>query len=87
MCVCVCVCVFVCVQTDTPEDMKGWIKDISSKIQDFRGPSKVNILKVIKIIRLQSLIFQILFILSGIIICLVVCYIQCYFSYFSDIVS
>ncbi|XP_051758467.1 pleckstrin homology domain-containing family A member 2 [Ctenopharyngodon idella] len=28
------------VQTDTPEDMKGWIKDISSKIEDFRGPSK-----------------------------------------------
>uniref|UniRef100_A0A8C1NI99 Si:ch211-204d2.4 n=1 Tax=Cyprinus carpio TaxID=7962 RepID=A0A8C1NI99_CYPCA len=28
------------IQTDTPEDMKGWIKDISSKIQDFRGPSK-----------------------------------------------
>uniref|UniRef100_A0A8C2G9E8 Si:ch211-204d2.4 n=1 Tax=Cyprinus carpio TaxID=7962 RepID=A0A8C2G9E8_CYPCA len=28
------------IQTDTPEDMKGWIKDISSKIQDFRGPCK-----------------------------------------------
>lgn len=28
-------------QTDTPEEMNGWIKDISSKIQDFRGPSKV----------------------------------------------
>ncbi|XP_051508714.1 pleckstrin homology domain-containing family A member 2-like isoform X2 [Myxocyprinus asiaticus] len=28
------------IQTDTPEDMKGWIKDIASKIQDFRGPSK-----------------------------------------------
>ncbi len=61
VCVCVCVCVFVCVflcvcvQTDTPEDMNGWIKDISSKIQDFRGPSKVNIL--FKIIRFQPLIF------------------------------
>ncbi|KAF4110247.1 pleckstrin homology domain-containing family A member 2 isoform X1 [Onychostoma macrolepis] len=30
------------IQTDTPEDMKGWIKDISSKIQDFRGPSKLH---------------------------------------------
>lgn len=28
------------IQTDTPEDMKGWIRDISSKIEDFRGPSK-----------------------------------------------
>lgn len=28
------------IQTDSPEDMKGWIKDIASKIQDFRGPSK-----------------------------------------------
>lgn len=28
------------IQTDTPEDMKGWIKDIASKIQDFRGPFK-----------------------------------------------
>uniref|UniRef100_A0A8C1RHG5 Si:ch211-204d2.4 n=1 Tax=Cyprinus carpio TaxID=7962 RepID=A0A8C1RHG5_CYPCA len=36
------------IQTDTPEDMKGWIKDIASKIQDFRGPSKVNILKLFK---------------------------------------
>ncbi|XP_059360090.1 pleckstrin homology domain-containing family A member 2-like [Carassius carassius] len=30
------------IQTDTPEDMKGWIKDISSKLQDFRGPSKLR---------------------------------------------
>uniref|UniRef100_A0A8C1Q6R8 Si:ch211-204d2.4 n=1 Tax=Cyprinus carpio TaxID=7962 RepID=A0A8C1Q6R8_CYPCA len=30
------------IQTDTPEDMKGWIKDIASKIQDFRGPSKLS---------------------------------------------
>ncbi|XP_026100824.1 pleckstrin homology domain-containing family A member 2-like [Carassius auratus] len=30
------------IQTDTPEDMKGWIKDIASKIQDFRGPSKLR---------------------------------------------
>ncbi|KAB5567226.1 hypothetical protein PHYPO_G00230350 [Pangasianodon hypophthalmus] len=28
------------IQTDTPEEMNGWIKDIASKIQDFRGPSK-----------------------------------------------
>lgn len=28
------------VQTDTPEEMNDWIKDIASKIQDFRGPSK-----------------------------------------------
>ncbi|XP_065104406.1 pleckstrin homology domain-containing family A member 2 [Paramisgurnus dabryanus] len=28
------------IQTDTPEDMKGWIKDIGTKIQDFRGLSK-----------------------------------------------
>uniref|UniRef100_A0A673MFN4 Pleckstrin homology domain-containing family A member 2-like n=1 Tax=Sinocyclocheilus rhinocerous TaxID=307959 RepID=A0A673MFN4_9TELE len=34
------------IQADTPEDMKGWIKDIASKIQDFRGPSKVNILNI-----------------------------------------
>uniref|UniRef100_A0A8C8MCW5 PH domain-containing protein n=1 Tax=Oncorhynchus tshawytscha TaxID=74940 RepID=A0A8C8MCW5_ONCTS len=26
------------VQTDTPEDMQGWIRDIELKIQDFRGP-------------------------------------------------
>ncbi|XP_016107846.1 pleckstrin homology domain-containing family A member 2-like [Sinocyclocheilus grahami] len=30
------------IQADTPEDMKGWIKDIASKIQDFRGPSKLR---------------------------------------------
>ncbi|XP_050974068.1 pleckstrin homology domain-containing family A member 2 [Labeo rohita] len=30
------------IQTDTPEDMKGWIKDIASKIQDFRGPCKIR---------------------------------------------
>jgi len=29
-------------QSDTPEDMKGWIMDISSKIEDFRGPPKVK---------------------------------------------
>lgn len=28
------------IQTDTPEEMKGWINDISYKIQEFRGPSK-----------------------------------------------
>ncbi|XP_071012856.1 pleckstrin homology domain-containing family A member 2-like isoform X2 [Oncorhynchus clarkii lewisi] len=28
------------VQTDTPEDMQGWIRDIELKIQDFRGPAK-----------------------------------------------
>ncbi|KAG9270010.1 pleckstrin homology domain-containing family A member 2 [Astyanax mexicanus] len=28
------------IQTDTPEEMNGWIKDIASKIQDFRGPTK-----------------------------------------------
>ncbi|KAJ8005686.1 hypothetical protein DPEC_G00120500 [Dallia pectoralis] len=28
------------VQTDTPEDMQGWIRDIDRKIQDFRGPAK-----------------------------------------------
>ncbi|XP_051524602.1 pleckstrin homology domain-containing family A member 2-like isoform X2 [Myxocyprinus asiaticus] len=28
------------IQTDTPEEMKVWIKDIASKIQEFRGPSK-----------------------------------------------
>lgn len=32
---------FFFLQTDTPEEMNGWIKDIASKIQDFRGPSKV----------------------------------------------
>ncbi|XP_026865818.2 pleckstrin homology domain-containing family A member 2 [Electrophorus electricus] len=30
------------IQTDTPEEMNGWIKDIGSKIQDFRGPSKTQ---------------------------------------------
>lgn len=29
-------------QTDSPEEMHGWIRDIEMKIQDFRGPSKVN---------------------------------------------
>ncbi|XP_041957224.1 pleckstrin homology domain-containing family A member 2 isoform X2 [Alosa sapidissima] len=28
------------IQTNTPEDMHGWIKDIGVKIQDFRGPVK-----------------------------------------------
>ncbi|XP_062854574.1 pleckstrin homology domain-containing family A member 2 [Trichomycterus rosablanca] len=28
------------IQTDTPEEMNGWIKDIASKIQDFRGLTK-----------------------------------------------
>ncbi|KAL0979316.1 hypothetical protein UPYG_G00183570 [Umbra pygmaea] len=28
------------VQTDTPENMQGWIRDIDRKIQDFRGPAK-----------------------------------------------
>ncbi|XP_063051658.1 pleckstrin homology domain-containing family A member 2 isoform X2 [Engraulis encrasicolus] len=28
------------IQTDTPEDMHGWIKDIGVKIQDYRGPVK-----------------------------------------------
>ncbi|KAM3867900.1 pleckstrin homology domain-containing family A member 2 [Diretmus argenteus] len=27
-------------QTDSPEEMHGWIRDIEMKIQDFRGPSK-----------------------------------------------
>ncbi|XP_012691387.2 pleckstrin homology domain-containing family A member 2 [Clupea harengus] len=31
------------IQTDTPEDMHGWIKDIGVKIQDFRGPSKESL--------------------------------------------
>uniref|UniRef100_A0A8C7C9C8 Pleckstrin homology domain containing A2 n=1 Tax=Oncorhynchus kisutch TaxID=8019 RepID=A0A8C7C9C8_ONCKI len=31
------------VQTDTPEDMQGWIRDIELKIQDFRGPAKVDL--------------------------------------------
>ncbi|XP_076006926.1 pleckstrin homology domain-containing family A member 2 isoform X2 [Genypterus blacodes] len=29
------------VQTDSPEEMHDWIRDIEMKIQDFRGPSKV----------------------------------------------
>ncbi|XP_067378016.1 pleckstrin homology domain-containing family A member 2 isoform X2 [Channa argus] len=28
------------IQTDSPEEMYGWIRDIEMKIQDFRGPSK-----------------------------------------------
>ncbi|KAI4821333.1 hypothetical protein KUCAC02_029269 [Chaenocephalus aceratus] len=28
------------VQTDSPEEMHGWIRDIEVKIQDFRGPAK-----------------------------------------------
>ncbi|XP_019722502.1 pleckstrin homology domain-containing family A member 2 isoform X1 [Hippocampus comes] len=28
------------IQTDSPEDMHGWIRDIEMKIQDFRGPAK-----------------------------------------------
>ncbi|TRY82427.1 hypothetical protein DNTS_007881 [Danionella cerebrum] len=30
------------IQTDSPEEMEGWIQDIASKIQDFRGPSKTR---------------------------------------------
>uniref|UniRef100_A0A673MLJ8 Pleckstrin homology domain-containing family A member 2-like n=1 Tax=Sinocyclocheilus rhinocerous TaxID=307959 RepID=A0A673MLJ8_9TELE len=46
------------IQADTPEDMKGWIKDIASKIQDFRGPSKVNILNIRFQSSLTSLILR-----------------------------
>ncbi|CAK6966625.1 pleckstrin homology domain-containing family A member 2 [Scomber scombrus] len=28
------------IQTDSPEEMHGWIRDIETKIQDFRGPPK-----------------------------------------------
>ncbi|KAM4616152.1 pleckstrin homology domain-containing family A member 2 isoform 2-T4 [Polymixia lowei] len=28
------------IQTDSPEEMHGWIRDIEIKIQDFRGPAK-----------------------------------------------
>ncbi|XP_030644925.1 pleckstrin homology domain-containing family A member 2 [Chanos chanos] len=28
------------IQADSPEEMNGWIRDIQSKIQDFRGPTK-----------------------------------------------
>ncbi|KAJ0067454.1 hypothetical protein NL108_007921, partial [Boleophthalmus pectinirostris] len=28
------------IQTDSPDEMHGWIRDIDMKIQDFRGPSK-----------------------------------------------
>lgn len=28
------------IQTDSPEEMRGWIRDIEIKIQDFRGPPK-----------------------------------------------
>ncbi|KAM9858843.1 pleckstrin homology domain-containing family A member 2 [Aulostomus maculatus] len=28
------------IQTDSPEEMRGWIRDINMKIQDFRGPPK-----------------------------------------------
>ena len=35
--------VLVLLQTDTPEDMQGWIRDIEGKIQDFRGPGKVKV--------------------------------------------
>ncbi|KAM8761190.1 pleckstrin homology domain-containing family A member 2 [Acanthopagrus schlegelii] len=28
------------IQTDSPEEMQGWIRDIELKIQDFRGPPK-----------------------------------------------
>lgn len=28
------------IQTDSPEEMRGWIKDVEMKIQDFRGPPK-----------------------------------------------
>uniref|UniRef100_H3DEQ1 Pleckstrin homology domain containing A2 n=1 Tax=Tetraodon nigroviridis TaxID=99883 RepID=H3DEQ1_TETNG len=28
------------IQTDSPEEMRGWIRDIEGKIQEFRGPPK-----------------------------------------------
>ncbi|CAJ1068838.1 pleckstrin homology domain-containing family A member 2 [Xyrichtys novacula] len=28
------------IQTDSPEEMHGWIRDVETKIQDFRGPPK-----------------------------------------------
>ncbi|XP_037536381.1 pleckstrin homology domain-containing family A member 2 [Nematolebias whitei] len=28
------------IQTDSPEDMRGWIRDIEMKIQEFRGPPR-----------------------------------------------
>uniref|UniRef100_A0A8C2ZIH9 Pleckstrin homology domain containing A2 n=1 Tax=Cyclopterus lumpus TaxID=8103 RepID=A0A8C2ZIH9_CYCLU len=33
------------IQTDSPEEMHGWIRDIELKIQDFRGPPKVTLLR------------------------------------------
>uniref|UniRef100_A0A3Q3JDW8 PH domain-containing protein n=1 Tax=Monopterus albus TaxID=43700 RepID=A0A3Q3JDW8_MONAL len=34
------------IQTDSPEEMHGWIRDIEMKIQDFRGPPKVALFSV-----------------------------------------
>ncbi|XP_013869878.1 pleckstrin homology domain-containing family A member 2 isoform X2 [Austrofundulus limnaeus] len=31
------------IQTDSPEDMRGWIRDIEMKIQEFRGPPRVTL--------------------------------------------
>ncbi|KAG8012064.1 Pleckstrin-like proteiny domain-containing family A member 2 [Nibea albiflora] len=33
------------IQTDSPEEMHGWIRDIEMKIQDFRGPPKGSVFK------------------------------------------
>lgn len=34
----------LCLQTDSPEEMHGWIRDIEMKIQEFRGPPKVTLI-------------------------------------------
>uniref|UniRef100_A0A3B4B3Y4 PH domain-containing protein n=1 Tax=Periophthalmus magnuspinnatus TaxID=409849 RepID=A0A3B4B3Y4_9GOBI len=41
------------IQTDSPDEMHGWIRDIDMKIQDFRGPSKVFI-RILAFYRFRS---------------------------------
>ncbi|KAM6931325.1 pleckstrin homology domain-containing family A member 2 [Xenentodon cancila] len=33
------------IQTDSPEEMHGWIRDVEKKIQEFRGPPRVSSFK------------------------------------------
>ncbi|XP_061585073.1 pleckstrin homology domain-containing family A member 2 [Cololabis saira] len=33
------------IQTDSPEEMNGWIRDVEKKIQEFRGPPRVSSFK------------------------------------------
>uniref|UniRef100_A0A3B4WAE3 Pleckstrin homology domain containing A2 n=1 Tax=Seriola lalandi dorsalis TaxID=1841481 RepID=A0A3B4WAE3_SERLL len=42
------------IQTDSPEEMHGWIRDIEMKIQEFRCPPKVTLLSLPSLLRKET---------------------------------